>query len=1035
MKTSGTDLVTMGYEEVFSETLRRECENFALVAATLCNCSSSTITIVKAGETIEEISYGVANVKKITQTSLFNKILENNEVVIIQNLKERAYSSQNLEFKFYAGYPLLSPEGDCLGVLSLFDVESKELTSDQKKSLQILADQIVNSIESNTSKKNKENFYEHIVDDLNIGTWFIDLVDSKFNLDKRAAKIFGYEEDYFKDFDFREYPNIMYEHDVLESKDIINNIINKKLVKYHHKVRLKHKKGSWVWVFVKGEVTKWDADGNPILISGSFVNINKQKIKELHLDSVLNNVDCLAIRHKLNLDGSQEVIDISRGVHKLLGLTKEDVYKDFNTIFKLIHEDDADYVKNSLEESARTLKEWNIQWRIYHVNGTLKWHKGHGVPTKNKDGSITWDTAIVNITESKLKKLELKKLNKELSNAQKIAKLGYWYWDMKELSFTCSDVVYDIYGLDKSREKLFADDILVFFTKEDIKQNIKDRDIAIKLDQEFKTENKIKTHKGEVKWVRQVGNFKKDINGEVDSYEGTLQDITESKLIEIALEDSIKRYTYVTQATSDAIWDLDFVNGKIFWGDNYLKLFGHSFIDDAKADFEYWESQIHPDDHKRVVESFKACLANGDLKWKSEYRFKNINGKYFDVVDRAFVVRDETGNPVRMVGALQDVTDKVAAFEEIRRSNERFEKVADATNEAIWDWDLIDDVLYQGPGYFKLFGNILKKPFSDFKNWAKYVHPDDIEDIINICDRVIKDKSVYYFANDYRFLKSNGTYANVVDRARIIRDDDGKAIRMVGAMQDVTSIKEYENSLKNMNLNLENQALELKRYNEELEQFAYVVSHDLQEPLRMISSFLILLEKKYDPIIDETGKKYIHFAVDGAKRMRQIILDLLDFSRVGRSDEELEIIDLNDIIKDVETVFKPEIEAKNAEINVSDMPKINNYKTPLDQLFQNLIGNALKYQKQGEKPVINIFCEEQDMHYKFTVEDNGIGIDSEYFDRIFVIFQRLHGRDEFKGTGIGLALVKKIIDNLQGKIWVESKVDLGTKFIFTIKKR
>jgi light-regulated signal transduction histidine kinase (bacteriophytochrome) len=268
----------------------------------------------------------------------------------------------------------------------------------------------------------------------------------------------------------------------------------------------------------------------------------------------------------------------------------------------------------------------------------------------------------------------------------------------------------------------------------------------------------------------------------------------------------------------------------------------------------------------------------------------------------------------------------------------------------------------------------------------------------------------------------------------ILRDSKGKAIRVVGAISDITERKEFESSLKNLNEKLEARARELAASNAELEQFAYVASHDLQEPLRMVTSFLSQLETKYQDQLDERAKKYIHFAVDGAKRMRQIILDLLEFSRVGRMEEEVEEIEVSEIIDEVCTLQYSMIQFKNAIISCSKLPVIRGFRTPMIQVFQNLISNAIKYSKENVQPEVKISYRDLPGFWEFAVEDNGIGMDEDSFDRIFVIFQRLHTKDQFAGSGIGLAIVKKIIENLGGRIWVESIPGVGTTFRFIIKK-
>jgi len=253
--------------------------------------------------------------------------------------------------------------------------------------------------------------------------------------------------------------------------------------------------------------------------------------------------------------------------------------------------------------------------------------------------------------------------------------------------------------------------------------------------------------------------------------------------------------------------------------------------------------------------------------------------------------------------------------------------------------------------------------------------------------------------------------------------------------KDVTERKMAEEKLREMHTELEKHLKVLAISNAELEQFAYVASHDLQEPLRMVTSFLTLLEKKYGESLDEKARVYIHYAVDGAKRMRQIILDLLDFSRVGKTEEKWGEININEIIDEIILLYQKNIKSKKARIEFSEMPSVISFATPVRQIFQNLISNGLKYQPKGQNPVIKIAGTENSEYWQFSVSDNGIGIDQQYFDKIFIIFQRLHNREEYSGTGMGLAITRKIVENLGGKIWVESKEGMGSTFYFTIAKK
>jgi signal transduction histidine kinase len=230
---------------------------------------------------------------------------------------------------------------------------------------------------------------------------------------------------------------------------------------------------------------------------------------------------------------------------------------------------------------------------------------------------------------------------------------------------------------------------------------------------------------------------------------------------------------------------------------------------------------------------------------------------------------------------------------------------------------------------------------------------------------------------------------------------------------------------------LDQRSAELQRSNAELEQFAYVASHDLQEPLRKVASFCQLLQRRYGGQLDERADQYIDFAVDGAKRMQGLINDLLAFSRVGRITRERTMIDLDELVSQVVENFSDRIEETGATIVVGDLPSVRGEATLLSAVFQNLISNALKF-RGSSAPEITIGAERDGEVWKFSVRDNGIGIEPEYSDRIFVIFQRLHPKDAYPGTGIGLAMCRKIVEYHGGTIWLKTDVDSGTQFEFTL---
>lgn len=254
--------------------------------------------------------------------------------------------------------------------------------------------------------------------------------------------------------------------------------------------------------------------------------------------------------------------------------------------------------------------------------------------------------------------------------------------------------------------------------------------------------------------------------------------------------------------------------------------------------------------------------------------------------------------------------------------------------------------------------------------------------------------------------------------------ETGKGLLVTTVIRDVTERTHYEAALRQ-------QARELARSNAELEQFAYVASHDLQEPLRMVGSFAQLLARRYHDQLDDQGRVFIDYLVDGATRMQELINDLLDYSRVGSRQAELAPVDLNEVAARVTRSLTTTIEERRAQVTWEPLPMVNAVGSEMEQLFQNLVGNGIKFNKSST-PTVRVSVGETDEGYTFCIADNGIGIDSQYAQRIFVIFQRLHGKAEYQGTGIGLAICKKIVDHHGGRIWVESGNGTGARFYFTL---
>jgi PAS domain S-box-containing protein len=362
--------------------------------------------------------------------------------------------------------------------------------------------------------------------------------------------------------------------------------------------------------------------------------------------------------------------------------------------------------------------------------------------------------------------------------------------------------------------------------------------------------------------------------------------------------------------------------------------------------------------------------------------------------------------------------------EELQESEKRFQFAVEEREQGIWDWNIDENTVFFSQRWREMLGFSKETVRNSLEEWTQRTHPEDKTKVKQAVERHLREETDIY-ETEHRVLCGDGTYKWVLDRGKVIlRTKDGRPLRMVGTYTDISPHKEAEQKLK--------EALtELERSNAELQQFAYVASHDLREPLRMIASYLQLLERRYRDRLDADAGDYIAFAVDGAQRMQTLINDLLTYSRVGTKGKDFAPADAAVAVRQALANLQILVEETGARINCGPLPTVIADSSQLAQLFQNLLGNALKY-RSGDAPDIDVSAERRGHEWLFAVRDNGIGIDPQYFERIFIIFQRLHSRTEYPGTGIGLAICKKIVERHGGSIRVSSEPGRGSTFFFTI---
>jgi PAS domain S-box-containing protein len=684
-------------------------------------------------------------------------------------------------------------------------------------------------------------------------------------------------------------------------------------------------------------------------------------------------------------------------------------------------------------------------------------------------------------------------------------------------------------------------------------------------------ECRIRRTDGQVRWIWAAGRHRQEAIGAARRMAGIVQDITERKLAGDALRESEERHQLATSVAKEAIWEVNLVNGTVRWNHAYAELFGRPA--EARAHGPWWLGRIHPEDRERVDTSFARVLAEGGNSWTCDYRMKLADDSYAFLSDRAIIVRDKAGSPLRAVGAKLNVTERKLAEEALASRRKELQVILESvpamifykdkenhfvrTNKAFEDAMGLPKEKLQGQSLFDLypremaeaFWNDDKEVMTSRKSRYGIIEPmqtplgtrilqtdkipyfDESGDVIGVigfaiditerkraeealrrvneeleqrvADRTAKLRASSHYSRslleasldplvtispegkvtdvnqatesvtgvpraqligtdfaryftepqkaeagyqkvlaegqvrDYPLTirHTSGRVTDVLYHATVYRNEAGAVRGVFAAARDITEHKRAEAELARYRDHLEElvklRTAELARSNEDLEQFAYVASHDLQEPLRAVGGYVKLLQHRFPEKLDAKAREYIAGAADGAERMQRLIADLLAFSRVGTRGGAFAPADLNALLRDALNNLQTSITEAGAKVTSDPLPSLTVDATQIGQLFQNLIGNAIKFRSERAPEIHVGACQEKE-HWLFWVRDNGIGIEPQYAGRIFQIFQRLHSRKHYPGTGIGLAICKKIVERHGGEIRVESEPVQGSTFYFSI---
>jgi PAS domain S-box-containing protein len=700
---------------------------------------------------------------------------------------------------------------------------------------------------------------------------------------------------------------------------------------------------------------------------------------------------------------------------RLFGEDRKTFDRTFESYLNHLSEKEQENTKALIKEALEGKANYAVEHEILLKDGTML--------MVFEQGTVLYDEAnkpigmfgtTQDITDRKKAEASLYKSEERYRQIVETAQEGIWMLDENNYTIFVNRKMCEM--LEYSREEMMGRQNYYFKDDEGKKKAMQD----IERRKQGITETQISkfiTKSGKTVWTSVSTN---PIIGDKGNYVGALgmfTDITARKKADEELVVAQQKYQTIFDNTADGIYQST-VDGKFIMANpSMARIFGYDSPDDLMSCVTNIGTQIYadPDQRKKMSE---LILAQGHVE-NYELQVLTKTKDTIWVSANIRIVRDETGGIDYFEGTLEDITNRKKSEEQLLNMSNRLQLAIHATSIGIWDWDIANNNTVWDDEMYQMYNVDHNDPRTITEAWEAAIHPDDFETVKENLEMALRGEEEY--DTEFRIIWKDKTVHHVKGNALVQRDRSGNAIRMIGTNTDITQRKEAEEEILQLNKNLD--------------QFANITAHDLQEPIRMVSGFLGLLDKKYSAGIDEQGKTYIYRAKDGADRMSILIKDLLEFSRSGNKGAKKEPVDLGVVMDLVNKDLSIVVADTGSILHIPPcLPTVVGTQSALYRLFLNLISNGIKFRKKETAPEVTLTVNELPDSWEFTLQDNGIGIAEKDQPKLFQAFQRLHRREDYPGTGLGLVTCKKIVETHGGKIWITSEYGKGTAFHFTIKK-
>jgi PAS domain S-box-containing protein len=630
-------------------------------------------------------------------------------------------------------------------------------------------------------------------------------------------------------------------------------------------------------------------------------------------------------------------------------------------------------------------------------------------------GRPRFSFVVEDITDRKVAEEQLQRAAERAEIAQRAASAILYEITVKTGEIYRSGLIKDLLGYSNEEIEASATGWFALVHPGDLPQLDAAFNASLENASDLNLEYRVRHREGHWIWVADHARVVTDANGATDRIVGFVSDITKRRQIQASLEESEARFRLMADGIPNLIWVMDAAGQLVFINEAYRKFCG---ISDQDVTQDGWQLVLHPDDKERYVSEYMRSVRE-QRDFYSQCRVRRADGAWRWIASYGTARFSAAGEFLGHVGSSPDIHDLVTAQEALRESEERFRQLAENMSQFAWMTRPDGHIYWYNRRWFEYTGTTLEE--MEGWGWQKVHHPDYVEGVTARFRRAVEAGEPW--EDTFPLRGADGNYRWFLSRAVPIRDHNGAIVRWFGTNTDVTHQLEIER--------------DLRRANEDLEQFAYSASHDLQEPLRTVSVYSDLLEREYSSRLDGKALTFLHNIAAGSRRMHRLISDLLLYTRVGSRDETpAELIDTQAILDTAIANVEQSIRAAKAQISIEPLPRVYVRPAHLQSVFQNLLANAVKYGKDGEPPRIRVSAAVEGDFAKFSVADNGIGIASAFHQTVFGVFKRLHGSAEkYTGTGIGLAVSKRIVEGYGGRIWVESEPGKGSVFYFTLPTR